>query len=701
MGAGPLIRFRLIVRTRCAAILFAVFLCTAFAAGETVRVSAFHQPDALPPPTGAAAQPVPSPDGDSPGEASPVAELEQLLQSAVEVPAMSQEVTTVTGQPSTVGKSPAAVFVITQEMIRRSGATCIPEALRMAPGLQVARISSSQWAITSRGFNTNIAGIFATNNKLLVLIDGRTVYTPFFNGTYWDVQDVLLEDIDRIEVIRGPGATIWGANAMNGVINIITKGSSETQGGLATAGGGSVERSFASARVGGKSGDDLHYRVYGKWFDRDASFNPVRPEADDWRQGRAGGRTDWTPTDCDLVTLQGDLYDGQSGFVNTIPVVDVGDDDHVWGADVLARWTRTFSDDSDASLQVYYDRADRENNIGFLNQSFNTYDVDFRHHFPYGEYHDVIWGLGYRAVSDKITSLTAPPATVLSFDPPELVYETYSAFAQDEISLTESLFLTLGAKLLHNDFTGWEVQPTVRLLYSPEETWATWAAVSRAVRTPSRIEHDMQISAGGAPFLDFVPSFDSEDMIAYELGYRSQPEPWFSWDLALFYNQYEHLSSLRLTPPGVLPIINSNQNRGEGYGVELAADVDVTSNWELRGYYSFLQLQIHSDSVATDIGSFGKAIEGSSPHNQVYLTSAHELTDNLECDFTGRYVDNLPFQGVASYIELDVRLAWRLNASTELALVGQNLLQPHHAEFGGSPPNEIKRGVYGMITRTW
>ena len=450
-----------------------------------------------------------------------------------------------------------------------------------------------------------------------------------------------------------------------------------------------MERGFVNARVGGKSGDDLHYRVYGKWFDRDASFNPVRPEADDWRQGRAGGRTDWTPSDCDLVTLQGDLYDGQSGFFNTVPVVDVGDDDHVWGADVLARWTRTFSEESDASLQVYYDRADRENNIGFLNQSFNTYDVDFRHHFPLGEYHDVIWGLGYRAVSDKITSLTAPPATVLSFDPPELVYETYSAFAQDEISLTESLFLTLGAKLLHNDFTGWEVQPTVRLLYSPEETWATWAAVSRAVRTPSRIEHDLQISAGGVPFLDFVPSFDSEDMIAYELGFRAQPEPWFSWDLALFYNQYEHLSSLRLTPPGVLPIINSNQNRGEGYGVELAADLDVTSNWELSGYYAFLQLQIHSDSVANDIGSGGKAIEGSSPHNQVYLTSSHALTDNLECDFTSRYVDNLPFQHARELHRARhaLRLAC-LNASTELAVVRPELAPAAPRRVWQHPPTK-------------
>jgi len=687
MRANPLLHFRLCTRLHYAATLWAALLATAAMASEAVHVTEVQPPGQ-------------EPNGQPPIEASPLAELEQLLQSAVETPALQQEVTTVSGQQSTVGRSPAAVFVITQDMIRRSGATTIPEALRLAPGLQVARINSSQWAITSRGFNNNIAGLLASNNKLLVLIDGRTVYTPFYSGTFWDVQDVLLDDIERIEVIRGPGATIWGANAVNGVINVITKRAADTQGGLAKAGGGSVERGFTNARVGGKAGENLHYRVYGKWFERDASFNPVIPESDDWRQGRGGYRMDWTPTDGDLFTLQGDIYGGQSGFLNTALAPDAGDDERVRGGNVLARWTRTLSDDSDVSLQFYYDRADRGNNIGFIDQQFNTYDFDFRHHFLADCCHNIVWGLGYRSVNDKLTSLTAPPAIVLSFDPAERAYDTFSAFAQDEIALTDAHFLTLGAKLQHNNFTDWEVQPTIRLLYSPEQSWATWAAVSRAVRTPSRLEHDATIAAGVVPFLQFSRAFESEELIAYELGYRSQPETWFSWDTALFYNQYEQLAALRLTPPGILPITNSNGNRGEGYGVELTAQVDVTPCWRLTGNYSFLQLQIHpGPGTANFLGSTGEAIEGSSPHNQVLLMSSHDLPNKVEVDFIGRYVDELPAQRVPGYVTLDLRLAWRPTCCTEFAVVGQNLLDQYHPEYGGG--NQIKRGVYGMVTHEW
>ena len=691
MRADRFNRSPLFGRTSFTSFLLAVCLCAAVAAQEIDGLSD-DEPLGQKPAT-----------EDASAGTQPLAELEQLLQSAVEMPALQQEVTTVTGQQSTVGRSPAAVFVITQEMIHRSGARSIPEALRMAPGLQVARINSNQWAVTSRGFNTNIGGIFATNNKLLVLIDGRTVYTPFYNGTYWDVQDVLLEDIDRIEVIRGPGATIWGANAVNGVINVITKRAADTQGGLANVGGGSEERGFANARVGGKSGENVHYRVYGKWFERDASFVPGASEAaDDWRQGRGGFRVDWTPSCDDLVTLQGDIYGGESGFLNTSPAPDVGDDEVVRGGNMLTRWTRTFSDDSDASVQFYYDRADRENNIGFLDQQFDTYDIDFRHHLPFGSFHNVIWGLGYRSVHDKLSPLTAPPNTVLSFDPAQRTYETYSAFLQDEITLTEALYLTPGAKVQHNDFTGWEVQPSARLLYAPEQSWAAWAAVSRAVRTPSRIEHDGLIAAGTVPFLDFTRDFDSEELIAYELGYRSQPETWFSWDTALFFNQYENLGSLRLTPPGILPILNSNDNRGEGYGAELSSTVDLTPLWRVTGSYSFLQLQIHPGASSVNfLGSNGEAVEGSSPHNQVYLMSSHDLTEDVQLDFIGRYVDELPALRVSNYIEMDVRMAWRPLHNTEFAVVGQNLLDSHHLEYPGVPSNEIERGVYGMVTHYW
>jgi iron complex outermembrane recepter protein len=631
----------------------------------------------------------------------PVAELEQLLQSAVEVPALEQTVTTVSGQASTVGRSPAAVFVITQEMIRRSGYTTIPEVLRLAPGLQVARINSNQWAVTSRGFNNNIAGLLASNNKLLVLIDGRTVYTPFFGGVFWDVQDVLLEDVERIEVIRGPGATIWGANAVNGVINVITMGAQDTQGGLTKAGGGNVERGFVSARQGGQQGENLHYRVYGKWFERGASFHPTFPaDADDWRQGRGGFRTDWTPTDMDMVTLQGDFYAGQSGFFNTAGGVNLNDDERVTGGNLLTRWTRTLDEHNDVSLQFYYDRADRQNNIGFIDQEFNTYDVDFRHHFVWDCNHNVVWGLGYRSVHDSINPLTAPPAIVLSLDPARRAYDTFSVFAQDEMTLREDLFLTVGAKLQHNDFAAWEVQPSVRLLYSPDPSWATWTSVSRAVRIPSRVEQDATIAAGVVPFLQFSRAFTSEELIAYELGYRSQPESWYSWDVATFFNQYERLSALRLTPPGVIPITTSNGNRGEGYGVELSGQVEITPCWRFSGHYTFLQLLIHpGPGTVNFLGSTGEAIEGSSPHNQIMLMSSHDLSNDWQVDFIGRYVDELTFLPVPSYITMDMRLAWRPSPCTELAIAGQNLLDERHAEYFGG--YEIKRGVYGMITHQW
>jgi iron complex outermembrane receptor protein len=701
MGAEPLFRFKALLRARFGLRLRAGAACALVAGAVCGQVPAAEpsQLNTLPAPADAGSQPA----GNKAAEAaSPVAELENLLQSKVESPALQQEVTTVSGQESTVGRSPAAVFVITQEMIRRSGATCIPEVLRMAPGIQVARINSSQWAITSRGFNANIAGLFANNNKLLILIDGRTVYTPFFNGTYWDVQDVLLADVDRIEVIRGPGATIWGANAMNGVINIITKRAADTQGGLLQAGGGTSERSFTNGQIGGQSGNDVYYRAYGKWFERDASFNPVLPETDDWRQGRGGFRTDWTPSTSDLITLQGDAYAGQSGFLNTALSPAAGDDERVQGANLLTRWTRKFNDDSDVSLQLYYDRADRLNDLGFLDQEFNTYDLDFRHHFQLNARNNVIWGLGYRSVSDDITSLTAPPATVISFDPAQRTYNTASTFVQDEITLKDDLFLTLGTKLEHNDFTGWEVQPSVRLLYSPEKTWAAWAAISRAVRTPSRIEQDGQIAAGTIPILQFVPTFQSENLIAYELGYRSQPAPWYSWDIAVFYNQYDNLESVRATDPTFFPIFNTNDNSGEGYGVELSNQLDVTPHWRMTGAYSFLQLEIHPGKDTVDfLGSKGELIEGLSPQNQAYLMSSHELGKNLECDIITRYVEDLPIIFVHSYVEMDVRLAWKVSKNTELSIVGQNLLDPHHPEYPGQPASEIKRGVYGMITRTW
>ena len=400
-------------------------------------------------------------------------------------------------------------------------------------------------AISSRGFNTTFA------NKLLVQIDGRTVYTPVFAGTYWDVQDVVLEDIERIEVIRGPGATVWGANAVNGVINIITKSAKETTGVYAKAGGGKEERSFGTARVGGTQGD-MAWRGYFKWFERDRGLAVGGPAHDDWRQNRGGFRADWTPGCEDTVTLQGDAYDGNSGttFFGFLP-----EDSIIQGHNVLARWTRTLDDRSQWSLQTYYDHSDRVSLT--LGQHVEIFDVDFQHRFPLGYRNNVIWGLRHRRVKDEL--LEVPPVFI-RFIPPRDTKNLYSAFIQDEVTLREDLlYLTLGTKLEKNDFTGFEVQPSIRLLWLPSERQAVWASVSRAVRTPALTDANQQVFfsfQGGPATLGPSPDFMSEELLAYELGYRAQPVERFSWDLALFYNVYEELRSRRVVgvTPGVPPI---------------------------------------------------------------------------------------------------------------------------------------------------
>jgi iron complex outermembrane receptor protein len=607
--------------------------------------------------------------------------LESLSATPVRVsaPSLAAEVTSVTGQRSSVGRSPAAVFVITNEMIRRSGATSIPEALRLAPGLQVAKINAHTWTIAARGFNGEFFGA-GFNSKLLVQIDGRSVYSPLFAGVYWDVQDVLLEDVERIEVIRGPGATVWGANAVNGIISIITKSAKDTQGVFVQGGGGSEERGFSSFRVGGHIGDDLNYRIYGKWFEKDASFNARGAEFDDWRQGRVGFRTDWAPTCWDTVTLQGDYYRGRDGIFSVFPR-----DETVSGGNVLGRWTHELGEKSGTALQFYYDRADRRD--ATLDQKINTYDLDFRHHFPVGCRHSVVWGAGYRVVSDSLTSFVPTQVYV----PSARTYDTVSTFVQDEIALVpDKLFLTLGTKLENNDFTHFEYQPSARLLWSPETSWAAWAAVSRAVRTPARFEHDLR-----AGLLLFSKDFQAEELIAYEAGFRKQPVEWFSWDVAGFFNRYRNLQSLRFVPPIAF---NANDNYGEAYGFEISGKLDISKNWRLTGWYSFVRVEIHPGALALNKGP---EVEGSTPHNQVFLMSSWNLTCNLDFDLMGRYVDNLPAQNVPNYFSLDARLAWRPTRHLELSVVGQNLLDARHPEFAGNSGIELERAVYGTATLRW
>ncbi len=615
---------------------------------------------------------------------------------------LDQPVTTPARQSSTVGRTPAAVFVIDQEMIRRSGARSVPELLRMVPGLHVARIDASKWSIASRGYSSRFA------RKLLVQIDGRMVYTPLFGGTFWDVQDLLLEDIERIEVIRGPGATIWGRNAVNGIVNIITKSAQDTHGVYAQGGGGTEERSFAGARVGGVTPDCVNWRVWCKWFDRDRQFEPNGRDFDDWRQGHAGFRADWQPNCCDAYTFQGDAYTGTNGNASGQPPFGLRTcDEPVAGGNLLGRWTRTFSERSDMTLQVYYDRTDRRT-FNF-DQNIDIFDVDFQHRFSWNGRHNVIWGLGYRSIWDYLPTTGTP--SQFTADPVSRTFELASGFIQDEIALIDDvLYFTIGTKLSHNTFTDVEVQPTARLLWLPDERSAAWGAVSRAVRTPSTMENDGRVVIGELPPpgsgipLAVLGSrgLGAEEMIAYEIGYRRQPVEWFSWDVALFYFVDQDIVNFSMIlPPAPLPEFEFfNGAWSDSYGIEVSSEVDVTQRWKVSAWYSFMRLHYDADPSAVVRGD---VMEDGYPINQAFLMSSWDLGRDVEFDLLARYVDSLPAYNVPHYLSLDARLAWRPYRHTEISVVGQNLLDSHHPEYGtsvfsGEVPTEVERGVYGMFT---
>jgi iron complex outermembrane receptor protein len=629
------------------------------------------------------------------------------------------KVTSVSKQPEKLFQAPAAIAVITGEDIRRSGVTTIAEALRMAPGLEVARVDSITWAISSRGFND----LFA--NKLLVLMDGRSVYTPLFSGVYWDVQDTLLEDIDRIEVIRGPGAALWGANAVNGVINITTKTAKETQGVLVTAGAGTEERGFGSVRYGGRINDQAHYRVYAKYFNRDDTAMPSGGDAgDEWDGLRGGFRVDWEHSPPNLLTLQGDIYAGTEHQPYVLPTLTPPTYSslqpqtiRVAGGNVLGRWTHTFHEEADLRFQVYYDRTQRE--LEVFREDRDTIDFDVQVHHPFGERQDIVWGLGYR----RTDSYHLKSNFNLSFVPADRKTEDYSAFVQDEISLVEErLRLTLGSKFEHNDYTGWEIQPSGRLLWTPHVRHSAWVSISRAVRTPSRADNDLRlvnsvIPPGTPPFLLPAPGVvtltgdpgkQSETLLAYEAGYRVQLHDKVTVDVAGFYNDYDRLTTfepagqdLSTLPSSIgLPQVFSNLAEGETYGGEVAVNFQLTDWWRLRPSYSYLQVQLHRKPGSQD--TTAENYEGDDPHHQVSLRSEMDLPWHLQLDCVARYVDSLPNRNIPGYAEVDFRLGWRPTKKFEVSIVGQNLLDNQHPEFRqlilGPQQAELERGVYGKIT---
>jgi iron complex outermembrane receptor protein len=618
---------------------------------------------------------------------------------------MDQPVISVSKQPEPLRQAPAAIQIITNDDIRRSGASSLPEALRLADNLEVAQDNAHDWNISARGFNTDLS------NKLLVLIDGRTVYSPLFSGVIWDVQNVMLEDVDRIEVISGPGGTLWGANAVNGVINVISKSAQDTQGWYVEGAGGNELRDAGAIRYGGTLAKDVYFRVYGNYFDRNGEeYTGGAPSNDAWSEGRGGFRIDAVGAPDDKFTFQGDYYNGAAGD-SSVPGTQVES-----GENVLGRWSHTFSSDSDVALQMYYDRTNISQPTaafiaagttfepgGSFSDSLDTYDIDFHHHINIGDRNNVTWGAGYRFTHDQVGN-----APTLVFTPDPLNQNLLSTFVQDEIKLTDTVYLTAGTKVEHNDYTGFEVQPSGRVQWQITPKQMVWAAVSRAVRTPSRIDHDLSEPTGlpaGLPqsLLTGTTAFTSETLIAYEVGYRAQLCDRVSGSLSTYYNDYTKIRSTTSTAPFGFPIYLQNNLEGETYGLELSADYQMLDWWRLHLGYDFLKEHIHVKPGETD---FTNGLnETADPQNQVAFRSSMDLPNNIEFDTGLRWVDSLeinngPTAGdVPAYFELEARLAWHPTPNVEISVVGQNLLHNQHAEYGfpNATQVQIDRSVYGKI----
>jgi iron complex outermembrane recepter protein len=625
---------------------------------------------------------------------------------------MNIKVTSVSKREQSLSRTAAAVFVINQEDIRRSGATNIPDLLRMAPGVDVEQIDANAWAISVRGFNSRYS------NKVLVLIDGRTVYTPSFSGVFWEHLDMPLENIERIEVIRGPGATVWGANAVNGVISIFTKSSKDTKGGLATAGVGSQMHGLGLVQYGGKAGRDGAYRAFGKYFDIGNSAMPDgSPAADHWWRGHGGFRTDWELSGRDSLMVQGDLFANQasqtrrSGFIATPFDRTFTQTLDATGGDVLARWDHTLAGGSQTSFQTYFDTY-RRTDMG-IPESLKTFDLDFQHHIAAGDRHDIVWGAGYRASNSGLS-----PGYAIFFSPPSRTDSLYSGFIQDEIRVADSLWLTLGAKLEHNAYTGVQTEPSVRLAWSaPLNRHTIWAAASKAIRQPSRadtaIQTDMQsipLGPDAVQVLRFFgnPNIKDEELRDYELGYRTEFTKTISLDATTFLSFYRHLETVEPQPmvviPGSpvqfqIPMLYDNKADAVTYGGELSLHWNANSRWRISPGYSYLHATIRQDPSSR--GNVAYTLPDGFPGNMVQIRSSLNLWRRTEFDQSLYYTARLPGGSVPGHARVDLRLARHFGERAEVSLVGQNLLRPRAAEYGdsiGIMGTQAVRSVFTQFT---
>ena len=631
---------------------------------------------------------------------------------------MNIEVTSVSKREQKISDAAAAIFVITQDDIRRSGATNIPDLLRTVPGMDVAQINANTWAVGARGFNHQFT------DKLLVLIDGRAVYSPLLGGVNWDTQDVPLEDIDRIEVIRGPGATVWGANAVNGVINVVTKKAEDTRGGLVSVGGGAEGQAYGTGRYGGRLASNTTYRVFAKYLNY-GSLPKLdgTPGDDSWNLLHGGFRADTTVSGKDSLTVQGDLYGGREGgtiihiFSVEPPLIDNQDVRFgLSGGNLLGRWKHSFSNRSDMTLQAYFDNYQRLGPQATENR--DTVDFDFSHHFAWGSRQDVVWGLGYRRTWDK-TAGTIDQA----FIPPDTRLELFNLFVQDTVTLDPGrVFLTVGTKLENGYFTGFDLDPSARVAWTPSSRDTFWAAVSEATQTPDRRLRDLVAGLavfpdpqGSATPVEVVlfgnPQFMSENVVSYEAGYRAHPNGRLSIDVAAFFNRYDHLETVEpglqtfqpLPAPArfLIPITFGNLMYGTTEGGELAGSLKLTSRWTLSPGYAFLEMHLHTQPSSQD-GTSPQVYQGSNPQHQVQLRSHLELLRSLSWDANSYFVSALPAEQVPSYTRVDSQLSWELGERTQLSVVGQNLLHDHHMESNDAltfvNPALIKRSAYAKFT---
>jgi len=593
------------------------------------------------------------------------------------------QVTSVSKRSESLSDAAASIFVITGNDIRRAGAASLPEALRLAPNLQVARVDARNYAVTARGFSSPF------ENKLLVLIDGRTVYSPLFSGVFWDVQDVVLDDVERIEVISGPGATLWGANAVNGVINIITKSSAATQGALLAATLGKDARDGA-VRYGGRMKGDGHYRAYAKHAENDDTHTAAGATTQTgWHRDQAGFRTDWG----DGLTVQGDVYDARLRQANTRDI-------RVAGANLLGRAARTFADGSSATVQLYWDHTERDQPNAF-HERLDTFDLQLQHAVHVGGSHHVVWGGGYRLGHDRVENGPA-----FGFLPGTLNLRWANLFAQDEIALRDNLRLTAGLKIEDNNYTGVEMLPTLRLAWNPRPAALVWTSLSRAVRAPSRIDRDLYSPirppvVNGVPQYGVAggPGFESETAKVFELGYRGRPSASLSYSTTLFFSRYDRLRTLEPNPSGPGSVFE-NQADGLTRGIEAWASWQAADAWRLSGGGGVQRVGTTLQPGSRDLtGTTG--LFTSDPTHYWQVRSTYDVGAGQEFDVTLRHVGALPRPGVPAYTAVDARWGWRVRPGVELSIIGHNLLDPRHAEFGSpATRSEYERALAVRVVWT-